>query len=104
MRTTHDAPIACTLTGGAFAERLAWIAQLNHDGLRSHTRTASSLTLHYGAGVRNRVRELVRREGECCGFLMFGIDEAADEIRLTITLPDRAGELADQLLEPFLPA
>lgn len=102
--TNDDTPIACTLTGGAFADRVAWITQLNRDGLRTHERTAASLTLHYAADVRDRVHQLVRREAECCRFLAFELEESVDEIRVTIALPDRARELADELFEPFLPA
>lgn len=103
MTNTNDAPIACTLTGGRFTERVAWITYLNQDGLRRHERTATSLTLRYAAEVRDRVHQLVRQEAECCGFLTFDIDDAADEICVTITLPERARGLADQLFEPFLP-
>jgi hypothetical protein len=102
MTNANDAPIACTLTGGAFADRVAWIAQLNRDGLRSHERTGSSLTLHYDADVRDRVHQLVRQERECCGFLAFAIGESTDGIRVTITVPERAREAADRLFEPFL--
>ena len=104
MTNRNDTPIACTLTGGAFRERVAWIRHLNQDGLQSHERTATSLALHYATDVRERVYQLVRQEAECCGFLMFAVDDTPNEIRVTITVPDRAREVADQLFEPFLPA
>jgi hypothetical protein len=104
MTNTDDVPIACTLTGGNYKERLAWIARLNRDGLRSCRRDATSLELHYAADVRDRVHELVRQEAECCAFLAFAVDESPDAIRVTITVPARAQDMADQLFEPFLPA
>lgn len=103
MGSTDDRPIACTLAGAAHADRVAWIARLNQDGLRTWQRGFASLELLYTAGVRERVRELVRAESECCAFLAFAVDESADAVRLTIAVPDQARDMADELLEPFLP-
>jgi hypothetical protein len=101
MADAQDAPIACTLSGTDFEERIAWIAQLNRDGLRAHRREGASLHLHYDAAVPERVHELVRKESACCAFLSFAIEEEGDAIVVTITVPDRAGDSADALLEPF---
>jgi hypothetical protein len=64
-----ERPIACTLGRNDYRERLAWIAQLNRVGLRSHRRDLMTLELHYAAAVRHRVHQLVRQEAECCAFL-----------------------------------
>jgi len=42
---TNNAPIACTLGGTDYAERLAWIAKLNHDGLLTHERKDAALEM-----------------------------------------------------------
>lgn len=103
MTTTNDGtPIACTLGGAAYGERVAWIAQLNHDGLRGHRRHAASLELDYDARVRDRVYELVRREAECCAFLDFVIEELPNQVRVTITVSERAAGMSDELLAPFV--
>lgn len=104
MTSRDEAPIACTLGGNDYRERLAWIAQLNRDGLRSHRRDVRTLELHYAAAVRDRVHQLVRQEAECCAFLGFAVDQSADQVSLTITVPERAGEIADDALAPFLPS
>jgi hypothetical protein len=104
MRSGDEAPVACTLGGNDYRERLAWIAQLNRDGLRSHRRDDRTLELHYAAAVRDRVHHLMRQEAECCAFLRFAIDESADQVSLTITVPERAGEIADDVFAPFLPS
>jgi hypothetical protein len=104
MTSRDQAPIACTLGGNDYQERLAWIAQLNRDGLRSHRRDLTTLELHYAAAVRDRVHQLVRQEGECCAFLGFAVDESPDQVSVTITVPERAGGIADDLLAPFLPS
>ena len=103
MTTRDETPIACTLGGNDYHERVAWIAKLNRDGLRSHRRDATTLELHYAAAVRDRVRQLVRQEAECCAFLAFAVNESADQVSVTISVPERAAEMADDLLAPFLP-
>jgi hypothetical protein len=104
MTSKDEAPIACTLDGGDYQARLAWIAQLNRDGLRSHRLDVMTLELHYDAAVRDRVHQLVRQETECCAFLTFAIDESAEQVIVTITVPERASEVAGDLFAAFLPA
>jgi hypothetical protein len=104
MTSRDEAPIACTLAGHDYHERLTWIAQLNRDGLRSYRRDVMTLELVYAAAVRDRVHQLVRQEAACCAFLGFAVDESTDHVRVTITVPERAGGLADDLFAPFLPS
>lgn len=102
MTTNNAPPIACTLGGADYAERLAWIARLNQDGLLGHGRYDAVLELRYDSTVRDRVHEMVRKERECCAFLTFALDESGGDVRLTITVPDRARDAADLFFEPFL--
>ena len=99
---TNNAPISCTLGGVDYAERLAWIARLNQDGLLGHGRNDAVLELRYAVTPRDRVHEMVRKERECCAFLTFALDESGGDLRLTITAPDRARDAADLFFEPFL--
>ena len=39
----------------------------------------------------------------CCAFLSFELTETGEEVRLTITVPERRGEVADALFEQFVP-
>jgi hypothetical protein len=48
------------------------------------------------------VRELVRRERECCAFLEFSLDVTTDAVHLRIAAPAEARVSAGVLLEPFL--
>ena len=102
--TPNNAPIACTLGGADYSERLVWIARLNHDGLLGHERHDAALELRYATTVRDRVQALVRRESECCAFLTVALDESGSDVRLTITAPDRARDAADLFFELFLTA
>lgn len=97
------APIACTLTEEDLQERLAWIATLSRDALRSHVRDGRTLHLTYDAAAADRVRDMIRREASCCAFLAFDLHESHDGIRLTITAPTEAGDDVETLLQYFVP-
>ena len=102
MTIVEAAPIACTLAPGAYKDRLAWIAALNRDALRSYERRDLVLELTYSLEARERVHEMVRQEQTCCAFLTFDLQEVGNEIRLTITAPETAREAADSLFDQFL--
>jgi hypothetical protein len=72
--------------------------------LRSHERRDLELELVYAAEAAQRVREMVRKEQDCCTFLSFDLDEGPREVRLTIKAPERARQAADTLLCQFLPS
>src|SRR5262245_34643532 len=94
-------PIACTLGPDDAKDRLAWIAELNRDALRSYERRERVLELHYARHAIERVREMVRREKDCCAFLTFGLHAEGNGVRLLITAPENAGAAADALFEQF---
>lgn len=94
-------PIACTLSAGDYKDRITSIADLNRDALRGHHREDLRLELTYASTARERVREMVQREQECCAFLTFDLREDADGIRLVIIAPDDAREAAAVLFEEF---
>ena len=99
---SNPQPIACTLTAGNFKDRMAWIGELTRDALRSHERQDLVLDLGYAPEAADRVREMVRKEQECCAFLTFAIREGPDEIRVAITAPEAARKAADELFEQFI--
>jgi hypothetical protein len=99
---TESQPIACSLAGRDFRERLAWIAALTRDALRSYDRENLVLNLQYAPEAASCVREMVRKEQACCSFLTFEMQEHPDEVRLTIRAPEDARASADALFEPFV--
>jgi hypothetical protein len=102
MNDPGNRPIACTLQGGWYHERLAWIADLARDGLRAHSRQDLTLELRYASDVAVRVRDMVRKEQECCAFLAFELTETGEDVRLTITAPERARDVATELFDAFI--
>jgi hypothetical protein len=103
MTTPNTPPIACTLAPGEYQRRLAWIAELARDGLRSSERRDLVLELHYALEAADRVREMVRRERTCCAFLTFDLQETPEEIQLVIRAPEDARGALDMLFGQFSP-
>jgi hypothetical protein len=102
MSTLNTAPIACTLTGDDYKTRLAWIRELARDALKEHVRDGHALHLVYSADAKDRVREMIAKERACCAFLNFDLREDAHEVRLTISAPEDAREVADTLFDEFV--
>jgi hypothetical protein len=102
IATVAGTPIACTLTASDYKERLGQIAELARDALRSHNRTGLVLTLRYDAAAAERVRDMVRRERDCCAFLTFECSKQGNEIVVTISAPEEAKIAAETLFEQFV--
>jgi hypothetical protein len=99
---TSGSPIACTLDAGDYKERLVQIAELGRDALRSYERDGLVLRLRYDASYSDRVREMVRREQECCGFLSFETERAGEEIVVTVAAPAEASVAAEAMFDQFV--
>jgi hypothetical protein len=104
MKKQHSPtpPITCTLTGNNLQERLAAILALTRDALQGFERRGLVLDLSFAGRAAARVREIVREERDCCGFLRFDLREVEQEVRLRITAPEEAREAADFLFEQFV--
>ncbi len=104
MAPRQDVPIACTLGPDDLRGRIEWIRDLTRDALEDHERDGLILRLRYSARASEGVREMVRRERACCGFLDFQLEEDAEGVRLTITAPEAARSAVDMLFATFVPA
>lgn len=98
MQTNADP--SCSLESRAFQERVAWIATLNRQFLRSSERNGRFLRLVYDSAALGQVEEMVARERDCCAFLDFELRQGA-AVELIVTVPAHAEEHAEQLLAPF---
>jgi hypothetical protein len=62
------------------------------------------LRLAYAPEAAGEVRKMIELERICCPFLNFDLNEKADAVRVTITVPETAsGPVADAVFGPFLP-
>jgi hypothetical protein len=98
-----ELPIACSLSAAALPARKAQMAGLGRDALvEAHVdRTHAELRFAAGAGVRERLESLVAAERQCCAFLTMLVDDAPDEVRLTIDAPEGAELVLAELVEAF---
>lgn len=100
---TAEAAIACTLQADDFNGRTAWIRGIAERHLKKSMRSPLTLYLVYGPEAADDVREMVRKEQECCAFLRFDLSVANDAVHLLITAPEAAREAADMLFDHFAP-
>lgn len=95
---TGENPIACTLSATDYRSRLAEIAALSREALRSVERRGLTLDLRYAPEAADRVRRLVEQERACCAFLQFELHDDADEVRLLVIAPPAAADAVPDLL------
>ena len=100
--TAEEQQIACTLSGEARQDRRAWIAALVRDALRGSERNDLTLRLRFAPEAVQHIRDMVRKEQACCGFLTFEMDERPQDIWLTIRAPEAARAAADELFAQFI--
>ena len=86
---TQDKPIACTLAPADLAARREEIRALLRRALIQRERGKGSLRLvfRHSEATEAAVRDLVRRESECCAFLSFALTLEADRIVLDVSGP-----------------
>ena len=99
-----ETPIACSLTGNAFAEQLEWLKALQARALKDHWRHGATLHLVFDKTARGDVAEMIEKENACCGFLAFTSTEDERGVHVTITPPGGADGFIDELLAHFAPA
>ena len=78
---------ACTLNRGELDERLGEIRRLTAWALWDRHDEAGRTVLTFDGAAASRVRDLVRRERDCCGHLDFDVEETDEAVRLVIRSP-----------------
>jgi hypothetical protein len=98
-----ELPIACSLSATELPVRQAQMAELGRDALvvARVAGTQAELRFAAGSGVRERVQSIVVAERECCAFLTMRVDDAPDEVRLTIDAPEDAEPVLAELVDAF---
>ena len=95
-----EVPEACTLPTADRPVRLAKFDDLFAVVERGDRPTAQHLRLTIAGGADREagVRDLARRETDCCGFFRFTVTrEAAERIRLDVEVPPQYAHVLDAL-------
>jgi len=95
-------PVACRLTADAQQGRREEAAALMRRSLQSREPIEGGVRLRFRADVatERELRDLVRRERECCPFFEFSFAEGPPELVLEATAPPEARGLLDELFDP----
>jgi hypothetical protein len=101
LDSTDWTPAACTLPSSDQPLRLAEFDALFTAAVRGVHRdgpTELALTLAPAPGRADLVRDLTRRETECCSFFRFRLEDG-DPLRLHVTVPPAHTDVLDALAE-----
>ena len=90
-------PIACSLSAEGQSERRVEAAALLERSLIAREPVAGGVRLRLRRDSEDKLRDLVRREQECCPFFRFSFRDEGPELVLDATAPEEARELLDEL-------
>jgi MerR family transcriptional regulator, copper efflux regulator len=90
-------PIACSLTARGRRERRDEAAALLERSLIARESVEGGVRLRVRRDSEDELRDLVRREQECCPFFRFSFRDEGAEVVLDATAPAEARELLDEL-------
>jgi hypothetical protein len=97
---TTDTPIACSLSADELPRRLAEIRAIGRDALLGVTPEAA-LRFRAGEPTRARLEAIIAAESQCCSFLRFELAERHGELVLSVTAPEGAEPIAQDLVNAF---
>jgi hypothetical protein len=91
---------ACTLSELQFGDRVGDWSTVAHSGLQERQRTAHGILLRFQRSdeVERELQRLVELEEHCCSFVSFALSIGAGDVTLTVSGPDEAAPLLDELL------
>jgi hypothetical protein len=85
-------PHTCSLEGTERIDAWRQVAARATSSRVEHERVVA--TYPNDPQLRERLRELIALEGDCCSFLRFGLEERPDAIVTELRLPDGLGDEA----------
>lgn len=98
--TTHDAPIACRLTGDAYESRRQTVEALLAQALESRT-LPDGVAFRFpgGLAMESALLDFVRSERECCPFFTFELrwEPYYGPLWLRLTGPEGTAEFVGSL-------
>jgi hypothetical protein len=97
--------LACSLSPDEQAERGRELHELARRALAARDREQSAVMLTYRAApeVEGALRDLIRREAECCPFLDFEMVPGERELSLRVSGPAGAEEMLNLIYESSTP-
>jgi hypothetical protein len=90
-------PIACRLGVDAQVTRRGEAVALMQRSLRGREPIEGGLRLRFSGDSEPELRDLLRREEECCPFFSFSLSEGETGVVLEATAPPEARGLLDEL-------
>jgi hypothetical protein len=99
MTSDNPSPLACSLSPREYAQRRRDFRRLFAVALRESRREPARLHLVLDASTarEDEVRDLLRREQECCPFFSFAVEATSNTVRVTASVPAGAEECLDDL-------
>ena len=102
-----DEPIACTLTAGAYADRMKLVQRTGREALERVERHPdhSELRFRRDPRIARDLAAIRDAEAECCAFLRLTLDEQPEAIVLSIASANPDGAfMVDELAQAFAAA
>ncbi len=100
------APVACDMSTARDTpdERVREYAALFATALLRRERTADAVVLTFAPQARDQVLDLAQREGACCPFVDYRVEQAGEELVWTITNPQAGADqhAIDVMLDALL--
>ena len=94
-----DAPIACTLTPGEYADRIGELAALAARALRTREQTVDGERLVFAdsAATERQLRAVIAAEAGCCAFLRMDLQRTGEGLVLDVAGPHDARPIIAEL-------
>jgi hypothetical protein len=98
-----ETPIACSLNADELKHRVREISAVGGDALRDVQSMPRQTLLRFAAGeeTRERLTAIIAAEARCCAFMNFNLRDEAGTIVMTISAPDGAELVLDDLVAAF---
>jgi hypothetical protein len=92
-----ELPVVCSLGAEDLEQRLAAIGELGAESLIDHRQDGGRHLLRFRSDSRTRERleDIIRAERECCAFLDLTLEEAGDDLILSVAAPEAGQATAD---------
>jgi hypothetical protein len=97
---TTDTPIACSLSADQIPKRLAEMSAIGRDALLGVT-PVGALRFRADQPTRARLEAIIVAESQCCSFLRVELVEESGELVLSVTAPEGAEPIAQELVNAF---